>query len=94
MFPVVLHALWFMITSIQSNEIIRQCAAKISLENVFHGDVDASVQTLNDSVYCGESWKSIYKSYCAHVQKITKRTWDFDQSSIFAQIDAFVQRRL
>lgn len=30
---------------------------------------------------------------CVHVLKYTKTTgWDFDQSSIFAQIDAFVQR--
>jgi dynein heavy chain len=29
---------------------------------------------------------------CGHVAKQTKHTWDFDQSSIFAQVDAFMQR--
>ena len=33
-----------------SNEIIRRCCAKISLEEIFHGDVQASMITLQDSV--------------------------------------------
>jgi dynein heavy chain len=75
-----------------SNEIIRRCCAKISLEEIFHGDVQASIVSLQDSINCGESWKMIYRKTCSHVLKYTKMTWDFDQSSIFAQIDAFVQR--
>ena len=75
-----------------SNEIIRRCCAKISLDGIFHGDVQASMTVLHESITCGESWKSIYKRTCQHIQKFTKQTWDFDQSSIFAQIDAFVQR--
>ncbi|KAI8799348.1 dynein heavy chain and region D6 of dynein motor-domain-containing protein, partial [Cladochytrium replicatum] len=75
-----------------SNEIIRRCCAKISLDEVFHGDVTNSMAILQDSISCGESWKSIYRKQCAHIAKFTKGSWDFDQSSIFAQIDAFVQR--
>eukprot|EP00842_Homolaphlyctis_polyrhiza_P004409 jgi/Hompol1/496/HPOL_003922-RA len=75
-----------------SNEIIRRCCAKISLEEIFHGDVQASMASLQDSISCGESWKQIYKKTCAHIAKYAKGVWDFDQSSIFAQIDAFVQR--
>ena len=75
-----------------SNEIISRCCAKIKLEEIFHGDVQMSIISLSDSIACGESWKNIYRKTCAHVLKYTKTAWDFDQSSIFAQIDAFVQR--
>lgn len=75
-----------------SNEIIKRCCKKIILEDIFHGDVQESMISLQDSISCGESWKSIYRKMCQHVLKHTKKSWDFDQSSIFAQIDAFVQR--
>jgi dynein heavy chain len=75
-----------------SNDIIQRCRAKISLEDIFHGDVEVSMVSLQDSIQCGEAWKSIYKKTANHIAKYTKQTWDFDQSSIFAQIDAFVQR--
>ncbi|KAI9101992.1 dynein heavy chain and region D6 of dynein motor-domain-containing protein [Phlyctochytrium arcticum] len=75
-----------------SNEIIRRCCAKISLEDIFHGDVQVSMVHLQDSINCGESWKAIYKRTCQHVANFSKGRWDFDESSIFAQIDAFVQR--
>ncbi len=75
-----------------SHEIIKRCCAKISLEDIFHGDVYASMLVLHESIRCGESWKAIYKKTSDHIAKFTKKTWDFDQSSIFAQIDAFVQR--
>ncbi|KAJ3195453.1 Dynein heavy chain 2, axonemal [Irineochytrium annulatum] len=82
-----------------SNEIIRRCCAKISLDDIFHGDVQASTLSLQDSIGCGEAWKLIYKKMCVHVAshcptipRPGATSWDFDQSSIFAQIDAFVQR--
>ena len=75
-----------------SHEIIKRCCAKISLEDVFHGDVHASIVVLQESINCGESWKAIYKKTSDHIFRFTKKSWDFDQSSIFAQIDAFVQR--
>jgi dynein heavy chain len=75
-----------------SNEIIRRCCAKISLDEIFHGDVLNSMVSIQDSITCGESWKMIYRKMCDHIAKYTKSAWDFDQSSIFAQIDAFVRR--
>ncbi|KAJ3091962.1 Dynein heavy chain 2, axonemal [Quaeritorhiza haematococci] len=75
-----------------SNDIIRRCCSKISLDDIFHGNVHASIGSLQDSINCGEAWKNIYKKTCQHIAKYSKKTWDFDQSSIFAQIDAFVQR--
>ncbi|KAJ1537343.1 Dynein heavy chain 2, axonemal, partial [Nowakowskiella sp. JEL0078] len=75
-----------------SNEIIRRCSAKINLDDIFHGDVQSSIICLQDSINCGESWKQIYKKTCLHVAKYSKGVWDFDHSSIFAQIDAYIQR--
>ncbi|KAI8904300.1 dynein heavy chain and region D6 of dynein motor-domain-containing protein [Gorgonomyces haynaldii] len=75
-----------------SNEIMHRCSLKISLDEIFHGDVQESMICLQDSISCGESWKVIYKKTVQHILKFTGKTWEFDQSSIFAQIDAFVQR--
>ncbi len=75
-----------------SNEIMKRCCAKISLQDIFHGNVHVSIATLQDSIKCGEEWKSAYKGTVAHIAKFCDKTWDFDESSIFAQIDAFVQR--
>ncbi|KAJ3335866.1 Dynein heavy chain 2, axonemal [Gonapodya sp. JEL0774] len=75
-----------------SNEIIRRCSHKISLEDIFHGDVNASVLCLMDSIQCGEGWKSKYKETATHISKFSELPWDLDSSSIFAQVDAFVQR--
>lgn len=75
-----------------SNEIIKRCCAKISLDDIFHGDVLSSMVSIQDSISCGEQWKAIYKKMCSHIAKLTPHKWDFDQSSIFAQIDAFVRR--
>jgi dynein heavy chain len=75
-----------------SNEIIRRCCARISLEDIFHGNTNASVQSLQDSIACGEQWKQVYMRMVDHVSHHSKQAWDFDHSSIFAQIDAFVQR--
>ncbi|RKP21179.1 hypothetical protein ROZALSC1DRAFT_20732 [Rozella allomycis CSF55] len=75
-----------------SNEIINRCTSRISLESIFKGNVHSAVAVLNDSIFCGESWKNIYKRNAMLVTKNTNKPWDFDESSIFAQIDAFVQR--
>lgn len=75
-----------------SGEIIRKCIEQISLEDIFQGDVDVSIQRLKLSIECGECWKVTYRKMCSHVAKHTGKVWDFDQNGIFAQIDAFVQR--
>eukprot|EP00736_Rhodelphis_marinus_P013382 Rmarinus@m.14828 len=78
-----------------SNEIINRCCAKIALADVFDGDVskcEACMSSLTDSIAAGEAWKSIYRSTADSIKKESNRVWSFDESSIFAQIDAFVQR--
>lgn len=76
-----------------SNEVIRQCSTKISLENIFDGNVKDSVTGLTDSIACCVSWKETYHQISKmHLRFGEKEKWLLDNTSIFAQVDAFVQR--
>lgn len=78
-----------------SNEIINRCCASIDLKEIFDGDVEESMKNLTESIECGVSWKRIYRQTAQAIKistKDPKRHWTFDEASIFAQIDAFVQR--
>lgn len=78
-----------------SNEIIRRFKTHIVVKDVFDGDVEYSVQRLQDAIQCGFAWKEMYHktNKAIQLQKARYgRCWDIDDASIFAQIDAFVQR--
>ncbi|KAE9255217.1 Dynein-1-beta heavy chain, flagellar inner arm I1 complex [Phytophthora fragariae] len=78
-----------------SNEIIIVCCKMISLSDVFDGNVEASIHHLEQSIQCGVSWKQIYRKASNAVNATAPspdRRWNFDETGIFAQIDAFVQR--
>jgi len=85
-----------------STQIIVQCSKKISLSEIFDGDVEQSMVLLNQSIACGEAWHRIYDRTVLAIQHDTsllnehgqRRLWDFDPAThgIFAQIDAFIQR--
>jgi len=78
-----------------SNEIIKCCCNIIQIEEIFNGDVEEAMRQLNESIEAGVAWKSLYKRTSDAVARFTKDTtkhWNFDIASIFAQIDAFVQR--
>lgn len=48
-----------------SNEIIKRCSTKISLDDIFEGRIKTSMQGLQESIECCESWKSTYsKVWC------------------------------
>ena len=76
-----------------SNQIIRRCCDKISLDEIFNGDIEESMACLDQTITCGVAWKSIYRrtAKAINISK-TGTSWKFDEASIFAQIDAFVQR--
>ncbi|EGD81605.1 dynein heavy chain 2 [Salpingoeca rosetta] len=75
-----------------SNAIIMRCRECISLDEIFEGDVDDSVRIVTDAISCCEAWKSIYeKRKAAHLPHSSK-PWVVSHSSVFAQIDAFIQR--
>jgi dynein heavy chain len=75
-----------------SNQIITQCKNKINLREIFDGDVEQSMNHLHESIQCGVAWKKIFDQTKRAVEINSRSKWDFDPSSIFAQIDAFVQR--
>jgi dynein heavy chain len=79
-----------------SNEIINRCSAEIKIADILDGNVEASVGTLKDSIAAGEAWKDAYVRTRAAVGKRHAKNpvmrWDFETASIFAHIDAFVQR--
>ena len=75
-----------------SNEIINRCCDKLSLEEIFEGDVESCMSGLRESIRAGEAWKRAYQVTAEAVRTRSAHPWDFDVSSIFAHIDAFVQR--
>ena len=78
-----------------SNEIIRRFKSYIQISEILDGDVEFSIARLKDAISCGIEWKMVYHKT---VQAISRqknrygRSWEIDDASIFAQIDAFVQR--
>jgi len=76
-----------------SNEIIKRCKGIINISDMLDGDVEKCMQDLKDSISCGRQWKKIYEKTVLQIaQKSKGNKWDFNLNSIFAQIDAFVQR--
>ena len=78
-----------------SNEIIRRCRSRIALEHIFEGNVGEGVAPLEKSIACGVAWKRTFERTAQAVRLHTedeRRRWDFDVASVFAQVEAFVQR--
>ena len=78
-----------------SNEIIRRFRQHVSISEVLNGDVEFCIGRLQDSIHCGMEWKAIFHRTVAAIGRQKSRygrSWDIDDASIFAQIDAFVQR--
>lgn len=78
-----------------SNEIIRRFRGYIDVTEVWNGDVEHAVTMLNEAIHCGGAWKDAYHKTCQAIQRQKARygrVWEIDDASIFAQIDAFVQR--
>jgi dynein heavy chain len=85
-----------------SDEIINRCCDKIAplrnLKEIFDGDVKGSMVTLQQSIACGMFWKELYQKTAEAISakyrdSTPRRSWEsIDDKSIFAQIDAFVQR--
>lgn len=59
---------------------------------MLNGDVEKCIQDLKDSIICGKKWRSIYDKTAATINKKSAVKWDFSSNSIFAQVEAFVQR--
>jgi dynein heavy chain len=80
-----------------SNEIIRRFRTHIDIRDILDGDVEFAIFRLKEAISCGMQWKGMYhRSVSAIDRQKTKHGsagWDLiDDASIFAQMDAFVQR--
>ncbi|XP_031208338.1 dynein heavy chain 2, axonemal isoform X2 [Mastomys coucha] len=75
-----------------SNEIIRLCCHSISLDRIFEGYVTSSKTDLQGCISCCHAWKEHYLRAVQMHTQFSNRGWVLDQTSIFAQVDAFVQR--
>ncbi|XP_074244239.1 dynein axonemal heavy chain 2 isoform X4 [Saimiri boliviensis] len=75
-----------------SNEIIRLCCHAISLDRIFEGYVSSSKADLQGCIFCCHAWKDHYLQAVQMHTEFSSRGWVLDQTSIFAQVDAFVQR--
>ena len=74
-----------------SNEIINRCKKCINLDDMLVGDVHKCIADLKEAINCGSSWKSVYSSTVEAIRKCGG-SWQIKADSIFAQIEAFVQR--
>ena len=75
-----------------SSDIIKRCCSKISLDDIFAGCVEKSRDVLQESMACCLAWKETYDHTSQVHEKLSDSGWLLDESSIFAQIDAFIQR--
>merc|ERR1712159_406791 len=75
-----------------SNEIIKICSNSINLDKIFDGHILTSIKSITDCINACQEWKQKYKYAQKVHHKFGKTPWVLDQSSIFAQIDAFIQR--
>jgi dynein heavy chain len=75
-----------------SNEIIKRCKQQINVDDMLDGDVEKCIEDLKDSITCGRKWRQIYDKMASTISKKYSQKWDFSLNSIFAQVEAFVQR--
>ena len=78
-----------------SNELIIRFREHISIPEMLQGDVDLSLTRLCCAIESCLQWKKIYrKTYTAIKGLKSKygRVWDIEDGTIFAQLDAFIQR--
>ncbi|XP_064181287.1 dynein axonemal heavy chain 2 [Anguilla rostrata] len=75
-----------------SNDIIRLCCREISLDRIFEGYVVSSKQTLAECMQCCVNWKDMYFHTSQLHHKYSSEGWVLAPTSIFALVDAFIQR--
>ncbi|VDQ00193.1 unnamed protein product, partial [Trichobilharzia regenti] len=75
-----------------SNEIISRCCSVISLDDIFNGKVISTSVNLHHCINCCEEYKQIYDRLQLMHSRNSPKPWDAQRSSIFAQVDAFIQR--
>ncbi|KAK4469213.1 hypothetical protein MN116_006788 [Schistosoma mekongi] len=75
-----------------SNEIISRCCAFISIDDIFNGKIISSSINLHQCIHCCEQYEVIYDRIQNIHTRNSSKPWDAQKCSIFAQINAFIQR--
>jgi dynein heavy chain len=75
-----------------SNQILERCKSCIRKAGVFNPNVHLAISALSDCISCGENWKAAFFKMDAAIIADSMVGWEVAQSSVFAQVDAFVQR--
>ena len=78
-----------------SNEIITRFRSHVPINEILNGDVEFCIARLLEAISCGIEWKVMYHKTAASINRQKQRygrVWEIEDASIFAQIDAFVQR--
>ncbi len=52
-----------------SNQIIIQCTKKIDLNEIWEGDVEASMRQLQESIACCTAWRELYQRVVSQIAK-------------------------
>ena len=73
-----------------SSEIIARCRFKISLSDIFEGQVERSRVSLQECIDCCRSWKDTYDHITKVHSVVSEEIWVLDESSIFAQVGLHV----
>lgn len=76
-----------------SNEIINYCKSKVDIPKILSGQPRFGIKICDMSIDCCIAYKLIFKRVLEHLQtEDFRKTWVFDESKIFNQIDIFIQR--
>ncbi|VDM31109.1 unnamed protein product [Hydatigera taeniaeformis] len=75
-----------------SNEIVVRCCSVISLDEIFAGRVRSASLRLRDCISCCENYKTTYENLKRMHLEFSGIPWDTEDGSIFAHVDAFIQR--
>jgi len=75
-----------------SNAVILRCSDRIPLDDVFDGNVTAAIAALKDAIASCEAWKDTYAWKKDVHDTHSGKEWQISHSSVFAQVDAFLQR--
>jgi len=76
-----------------SNEIINFCKSKVDIKKILDGAPRFGIRISDMSIDCCLAYKLIFKRLLEQFSmEDFKRTWMFDEATIFSQINIFIQR--
>jgi dynein heavy chain len=78
-----------------SSEIIKRFKSYITLEEMLDGDVEKAISRFDEAIQCGFEWKKAFKKASTAIERQRDKygkVWNIEESTVFAQLEAFIQR--